>query len=284
MRRHATFPWLTVPKRSKGVPSKNKLRVPRMASAVRISALAAAQMELKFTGFGPQIFVHEGARQALERRLQLAFEGPVQLSVTDNRRRMVTHSLEDGILGVRAHMMFLDAPDRVKEALVRYVVDGGREASTILGVYIEANSFRIRADQPFAGPLKTRGSAHDLERILQEVNARYFSGVVTDVQITWGNRTRPRSQARQSIKLGSYSSAERLIRIHPVLDAEWVPRYFVTYIVYHELLHHLIPPVRQGSRTVLHTPDFLRLEQEFKHYERALAWEQKHMRRLLRWQ
>ncbi len=283
MRQHATFPWLTVPKRLKRGAGKGTLRIPRMSSAVRIPALAAAQMDLLFSGFGPQIFVHEGSRQALERRLQLAFEGPVQLAVTDNRRRMVTHTLQGGILCVRAHMMFLDAPDRIKEALVRYVVHGDREASSELGVYIEANSFRIRADQPFAGPLESRGKVHDLQRILMEVNARYFAGAVTDVQITWGKRTRPQSRQRSTIKLGSYSSAERLIRIHPVLDADWVPRYFVSYIVYHELLHHVIPPVRQGSRTVLHTTEFLRLEREFGHYERALAWEQKHMRRLLRW-
>lgn len=283
MARHATFPWLTVNRRSKSQAGKGTLRVPRMSSAVRIPALAAAQMDLAFSNFGPQIFVHEGARQALERRLQLAFEGPVQLAVTDNRRRMVTHSMQDGILGVRAHMMFLDAPDRVKEALVRYVIHGNRDASNELGVFIEANAFRIRADQPFAGALNARGRVHDLERILREVSARYFANAGADVQITWGRRSRPPSQKRRSIKLGSYSSAERLIRIHPVLDAEWVPRYFVSYIVYHELLHHLIPPVCQGRRAVLHTADFLRLEREFKHYERALTWEQKHMARLLRW-
>ena len=67
---------------------------------------------------GPQILIHEGARQTLERRLELAASGPVQLAVTDNRRRMITHTQVRGTLRVRIHMMFLGAPDRIQQALV----------------------------------------------------------------------------------------------------------------------------------------------------------------------
>src|SRR3712207_8543596 len=59
----------------------------------------------------------------------------------------------------------------------------------------------------------------------------------------------PIYKKRNTIKLGSYSAIERLIRIHPTLDAEWVPRYFVSYIVYHELLHHVVPALRSSGRT-----------------------------------
>ena len=64
----------------------------------------------------------------------------------------------------------------------------------------------------------------------------------------------------------------------PALDRDWVPRYFLSYILFHELLHHVIQPVH-GS---LHPPALLQREREFKHYERALAWEQKNIGRLLR--
>ncbi len=60
-------------------------------AAVRIPD-GQAQVPLYFLPSGPQIFIHEGARQRLERRLEAAFGGPVQLGVTDNRRRMVTQT------------------------------------------------------------------------------------------------------------------------------------------------------------------------------------------------
>jgi hypothetical protein len=247
-------------------------------AAVRIPDPRHAAMPFDGSPLGPQIFIHEGARQTLERRLELAFGSPVQLAVTDNLRRMVSHTRVRGTRRVRVHMMFLGAPERVRQALVEYIVRGDRRASGVLGDFIQTNSHKIRASRPVTGPLRTRGATHDLAEVLASVNAQYFGGAVGDVLVTWGRRTRPRSDARVSIKLGSYSATERLIRVHPVLDRHWVPRYFLSYIVFHELLHHVIPAV-PGS---LHPPELLQREREFRHYERALTWEQKHIARLLR--
>jgi hypothetical protein len=252
-------------------------------SAVRIPDPRMAQLPLRFTGGGPQIFVHEGARQALERRLNAAFDGVVQLSVTDNRRRMVTRTQANGVLRVRVHMMFLDAPERVVDALVRYVVDGDREASLLVGDFIEKNSHRIRATRAARGPLRTKGRVHDLYAILDDVSQRYLgSAVPPDVLITWGRHTRANGSPRKTIKLGSYSATERMIRVHPALDKDWVPRYFLAYIVFHELLHHVVPAVKDGGRAQLHSAEFAAREREFKYYERAIAWEQKNIHRLLR--
>jgi hypothetical protein len=278
------FPWLPAPV---GRISRRRLRafVPRMApAALRIPKDQLGQLPLHLVApGGPQIFIHEGARQGLERRLETAFGGPVQLAVTDNLRRMITHTRARGTLRVRVHMMFLGADERILQALVDYVVHGDRVASQLIGEFIDRNTHRIRASRPVPGPLRTRGQAHDLADILQRINDTYFGGMITDVLITWGRRTRPNGrQKRSSIKLGSYSQVERLIRVHPVLDKEWVPRYFLSYIVYHELLHHVIPEVRSAGRSLLHPPEFTQRERAFRHHERAIAWEQKHIDRLLR--
>jgi hypothetical protein len=279
------FPWISAPKASAKRLRARPWLAPRMATAVlRVPDPRVAPLSLPFvTPGGAQIFVHEGARQALERRFIAAFAGPVQLAVTDNRRRMVTHSRHRGTLRVRVHMMFLGASDRVRDALVEYVVNSSREASQIVGDYIDQNLHRIRASRPVPGPLRTRGQVHDLVTILGELNEEYFGGALSDVLVTWSRRTRrERTRARKSIKLGSYSAVERLIRIHPVLDKIWVPRYFLKYIIFHELLHHVIPAVQSGGRSLLHPPEFHRRERDFRYFERATAWERKHIDRLLR--
>ncbi|MBN2193659.1 MAG: hypothetical protein JW751_12650 [Polyangiaceae bacterium] len=250
-------------------------------AALRLPDPRVAQFPLPFASNGPQIFVHEGARQALERRFTAAFSRPIQLAITDNRRRMVTYAEAGGTLRLRLHMMFLGAPDEVLDALVSYVREDAREASQRLGEFIQANRHRIRASRTVQGPLRTRGRVHDLVEILAGVNDRYFGSSVTDVLITWGRRSRPRQGRRSAIKLGSYSAAERLIRIHPALDQDWVPRYFVSYVVFHELLHHLFPGELRRGRVILHSAEFLRREAEFRHYTRALEWERKHLARLL---
>lgn len=258
---------------------------PRVApAAVRVPDPRHIQVEIPFPAGHPQIFVHEGARQLLERRLTLAAQKIVVLSVTDNCRGMIAFAERRGVIHARLHHMFLDAPPAVQTALVRYIARGNREASVVVGRFIEQNSHRIRAAQPFLRPLSTQGAHHDLLSIFAALNDKYFGGTI-DALVTWGRVGPSRnadSQPRTSIKLGSYSAVERLIRIHPVLDKPWVPRYFVSYVLYHEMLHHVIPPVTAGRRRTLHPPHFLARERLFRDYDRALAWEQSHIRRLLR--
>src|SRR5271170_2757479 len=150
----AVFPFAHAPlgRISRGRAPSGAL-APRVShAAVRVPDQRHTPLEFRFPSGHPQIFVHEGARQALERRLSLANGGPVILSVTDNVRQMVSHTLvtlaptrrptrgvpphppaappnprsklPGGILQVRLHHMFLDAPPQVQEALVRYVIAG----------------------------------------------------------------------------------------------------------------------------------------------------------------
>ena len=255
---------------------------PRVApAAVRIPDPRHVQVEIPFPAGFPRIFVHEGARQLFERRLSLAAAKPVILSVTDNCRSMISFADRGGVLRARLHHMFLDAPSRVKSALVRYIAKRDREASLIVGRYIEASSHRIRAARPFLRPLHTTGQHHDVLSIFNALNHKYFGGTV-DALVTWGRVGARREEARRTLKLGSYSAVERLIRVHPTLDRGWVPRYFVSYIVYHEMLHHVIPAEVAGSRRILHPRKFHEREHLFRDYDRALSWERKQIHRLLR--
>src|SRR5271170_7821056 len=128
---------------------------------------------LAFPAHSPQIFVHEGVRQALERRLTAAFPGPVLLSITDNRHSMISHSTERGVLQVRIHHMFLDAPPDVLDMLVLYLTRGDRLASVRVGQFIEDASGRI-VRKATRSSLHTKGKVHDLLTIFDDVNRRYF--------------------------------------------------------------------------------------------------------------
>ena len=65
-----------------------------------------------------------------------------------------------------------------------------------------------------------------------------YSTTAFAAAITWGART-GRPKRRNSIKMGSYSVEDRLIRIHRSLDRVFVPRFFVAWIVFHEMLHQV---------------------------------------------
>jgi len=247
-------------------------------AAIRVPERAANEV---FPHASPRLFVHEGARQSLERKLSVGATRPVLLSITDNRHAIISHSQERGVVRARVHHMFLDAPTRVQDALVRYVSEGDREASELIGRFIEANTPRLaRAsrNQRFV----TQGNHHDLLAVYERLNDAYFDGALNAL-VTWGARTARPKKPRATIKLGSYAHQDRLVRIHPVLDRRWVPRYFVEYVMFHEMLHHAMPATSRGvGRRLLHPPEFREREREYRHHERALAWERAHLHRLLR--
>jgi hypothetical protein len=171
----------------------------------------------------------------------------------------------------------------VVDALVQYVTRADRAASQRVSDYIEAQNGRLARRKARSIPLNPKGKCHDLLAIHRELNERYFDGAC-NVLVTWGTRSRPAAgaQRRKSIKLGSYSDLDRLVRIHPVLDRSWVPRYFVAFVLYHEMLHHALPARRLGGRRDLHSPEFRERERLFRAHDRALTWEKRNIARLLR--
>ena len=230
--------------------------------------------------------VIETLRQQLERNIAAELPaGRLALAVTDNRHTMISVKREKGLYRLRLHHMFLDAEPDVVRALGRYVGENDRDASTLLGVYIDTNQHlirRARRARPAAITLETHGEVYDLQDLYDDLNIRYFGGRI-DARITWGQRTPPgaKRRRRNSIKMGSYSVEDRLIRIHPSLDRAFVPRYFVEWIVYHEMLHqkHDIPVVR--GRRQFHTQEFLREEAAFEVFDKARRWERDNLNRLL---
>lgn len=220
----------------------------------------------------------EAARLALEARLAARLGEPVALTVTDNRHTMISSGRRGEYFVLRLHRMFLEADDRTIRALSRYLVRSDRRASARLDEFIEANSHRIRKTGRRRTSLRTQGEHHDLEQIFVELNRRWFDDVV-DVHVTWSRRS-PRKR-RRSIRLGTYVGEDRLIRIHPVLDALWVPRYFVRYVLFHEMLHAVIPAPTRNGRQRFHSREFRERERAYPDYERAIEWERRNLRRLL---
>lgn len=227
----------------------------------------------------------EEARRTLERRIRAHLNrGTLSLTLTDNRYTMISVRREnrDGrCFKVRLHSMFVDANPAITRALARYIVHNDRESSRLLGEYIDANQHRVRSRGRRAGTTRliTRGRYHDLQEIFDDLNRRYFGGTI-DARITWGQRAgRPRR--RNSIKMGSYSVEDRLVRIHRSLDRAFVPRFFVEWIVYHEMLHQVHEIKVVNGRRLFHSREFLRDEARFEHYAEARRWERIHLDALL---
>jgi hypothetical protein len=206
----------------------------------------------------------------------------LELRLTNNHYSMISVRRKSDGYRLRLHRMFVGAEPRVVRALARYVVHNDRRASSLLGEFIEDHQHIIRQQtrRPRNLTLRTQGRHHDLQAVFNRLNGERFGGTL-DARITWGPAT-VRRHRRRSIKMGSFAVEDRVIRIHPALDQECVPEYFVAWIVFHEMLHGKHEVKRENGRRRFHTEAFLAEERTFPEYQRACAWEKANLDRLLR--
>ena len=224
------------------------------------------------------------AQDSLERRIRAHLpRGRVQVTLTDNRYTMISvrRVPKEKRYEVRLHHMFADADPVITRALARYIADNDADASRVLGDFIDENSGHVRgrARRTPATVIFTAGEFHDLRQIYDELNALYFDNKI-EASITWGART-GRARRRNSIKMGSYSVEDRLIRIHRSLDREFVPKFFVAWIVFHEMLHQVHDIRVKNGRREFHSKEFLADEAQFEHYDEARAWERRNLDEIL---
>jgi hypothetical protein len=126
-----------------------------------------------------------------------------------------------------------------------------------------------------------QGRFFNLRTIFDKLNARYFGNRLRSYTILWGRKRRQRP--KDYIVFGTIQEDDRVIRIHPLLDQAFVPTWFVEYVMYHEMLHAVVPDRFDSSgRRVVHHEGFYAKERRFHWFKRAKAWEEENLARFLR--
>jgi hypothetical protein len=129
--------------------------------------------------------------------------------------------------------------------------------------------------------LRHEGKYFDLRAIFERLNQRYFRGRLRGYKVMWGRRQKHRP--KNYFTFGTIQEEDRVIRINPLLDQPFVPLWFLQYVLYHEMLHSVVPDeVASRGRRRIHTDEFNRRERKFRSYERARRWEEENLARFLR--
>lgn len=121
----------------------------------------------------------------------------------------------------------------------------------------------------------------DLREIFDRLNARHFRGRLRGYKIVWGRKRKRRP--KEYFVFGTIQEEDRVIRINPRLDQPFVPLWFLQYVLYHEMLHSVVPDeVDASGRRRVHTAEFNRRERQYRNYRRARRWEDENLARFLR--
>ncbi|MEZ5399608.1 MAG: M48 family peptidase [Bryobacteraceae bacterium] len=181
--------------------------------------------------------------------------------------------LRDGRLEVRISDVLATAPAPIQEALA-YILLSKLFRRPVPPVHLHCyRRWLLRADvrrriqalraergrKYVSGPL---GETYNLDEIFDELNLRFFHGLMSKPQLGWSRRP-------SRTLLGHYDPSHNAIVLSRSLDSPAVPRLAAEYVLYHEMLHLRHPVEHRGARRCVHTPEFKRAEAEFPHLAEA---------------
>ena len=184
-----------------------------------------------------------------------------------------TIRLRDGRLFVRLSDLLEGAPENVLRAIAhillakmyRKPIERAHEVCYRRYVSTQHMSRKAHLLRQMRGRkriISARGHIYDLDAIFEELNTKFFYGLLARPQMTW-------SSERARNRLGHYDPAHNAIVVSRIFDHPRVPRHAVEYIVYHEMLHLKHPVKLRGSRRCVHSAEFKAEENQFPQLEAA---------------
>ena len=187
-----------------------------------------------------------------------------------------TIRLRDGRLLVRLSDLLEGAPENVLRAIAhillakmyRQPIDRGHAARyrKYVGSHeIVRKAHLVRQMRGRKRLRPARGHFFDLDVVFEELNTRFFHGLMARPRMSW-------SQTKTRRILGHYDPAHNAIVISRIFDHPAVPRFVLEYIVYHEMLHLKHPVRLRGSRRCVHSAEFQAEEKLFPRVAEANAF------------
>jgi predicted metal-dependent hydrolase len=183
--------------------------------------------------------------------------------------------LEDGHLKVDISDLLEGAPAPIQEALAFILISKLFRKEPDRGILARYRRYLNRADvrrtlhlvkqeRGRKTVLDPKGRYYDLEELFEELNFKYFHGLMARPQLGWSLRA-------SRTTLGHYDPSHNVIVLTNLLDSEKAPQLIVEYILFHEMLHLRYPTEHHGARRCVHTKEFKDAEKMFEQYESAKA-------------
>jgi hypothetical protein len=188
---------------------------------------------------------------------------------------------------IHAPAALAGAPEEVKLALLQWAQlpmksrrrsrpaadERKRQLERRIWTYLaEVSDLRPRERAVHAAALEqaTGGAIYDLAEVRDTINERFFEGRVQTL-IRWGS---PRSTTSfHRTARDTDGNRVNLITVAGVYNHPRIPRFAIEALVFHEMLHIVLPPYRRNGRTVFHGPEFKAAERAFPHYAAWHRWE-----------
>lgn len=212
---------------------------------------------------------------AFQQQIELSSGKKLKLTINDNRSTMLSVKWEPDCTKVSLHRIFLNAPENVMQSLACYIDKRQKSVAPPVKAFISEKIKGMDYSRTIPrNRLEHQGEVYNLLDIYNKLNREYFDDRL-NLNITWfGSRT---NRNKNQITFGLYCDTMKLIKISRLLDTQKFPDYIITFIIYHEMLHHAFPPyVNAKGLNSVHHSEFKSRETEFKEFRRAKSWFKAH--------
>jgi hypothetical protein len=183
--------------------------------------------------------------------------------------------LESGTLVVRIADTLAGAPEDVQESLAWILLSKlfrkpiPAAANDRYRRYLNRRDVRknldlVRKTRGRKQVGKPKGQQFDLEEMFEDLNFRYFFGLMARPTLGWSPR------ASRTL-LGHYDPSHNTIVLSRILDGRNTPQLAVEYVLFHEMLHLRYPVEHNGARRCVHTRAFKEAEKTFEGLREAKA-------------
>ena len=198
--------------------------------------------------------------KALEQRLSRALKKKVDLTFQGDGVRRILIEPHHNHLKLRLDPLFKEIDDTTFLHLVNFIEHGHENHKAGLISYLK----KAHSKQP-------KSEKHPFQNILNQLRHNHFPNL-PPLNLVWGKEGKKGQQ--KTIRLASYWPKRKEIRLHPYLEIEGVPDYYIEYLLYHELCHAYLVMSGQAKDGEQHGPDFMKLEKKFPLLHRAIEWEE----------
>lgn len=192
-----------------------------------------------------------------------------------------TIEIKSNVIYVRIANHFVSVPREILSILglillgklFRYKID--RALTRTYRDYVEKHimPYRERKVRKPSPRYTAKGRVYNLSEMFDRLNQSYFGGKLIKPVLGW-------SLNDSYTRLGFYSEERNLLVISRIFDSRKTPAEVVQFLLYHEMLHILIPVTKKNGYRSIHPPEFRRLEKEFPDFESIQKWIDKNRAKL----
>lgn len=205
----------------------------------------------------------------IRRQLIYLTKQPIDLVVNRNKSTFIKVIFQTPIL-VSIHEAFLHANTSILHSLAQYIL-GHKNEEDSLYTYILNHTKLYPTNSVIT---HSKGDVYDLHLLYKKLNKTYFQNALT-LQTTWWKEKHASSSS--ICTLGQFIDTLNLIKIHSLLDQAIIPHYVVENVLFHEMLHAIVPHKRTpNGRTSVHHKEFRSSERVYPLFDKAEAWLQAH--------